>query len=731
MEVNNLYSVRFAIDNFYTKEQLISAQHLAEKALHGNSNDIHNSQWALLTLGEIQNKKGRYSGDEAFFHEALTYFNQGLAAENLKRELEVDFLISLGKTYRYLEQCPKAIEYLNKALVYSRRLPYVKGIHRSLVELSKVYVIKSNFKQALEYAQECLEFIEIQKIRDPNLLANCYNQIGQVYVKKQAYSDIGSYFEEALSLSLKAGNKEAIIAAYNNLGIIHAVNGAFKKAINYFINALDYSKIINYRFHIANSLINIGTIYAYLHNHDEALKRYIKVVDIYSDVLDSHGTIIVLNNIGNINFNKENFKAAYTYFRQSLQLAKESDYTEMIAHSKAQLSRSLIAQGQFEEAYAYALAAKELFSQLGNINNGGQHITFTILGKIYFRLRQYSKAIDCTLKGIGLAKKQTGNHPYLIEGYKLLTDIYQTNEDFKQALYYHRLYADTQERLHKDLQARHVIDREIQYDLKEKEKAIKQLQKENRYQALLLEKSKEIEQRNLQLTQANEELKQFAYVVSHDLKEPLRMIGSYSQLVAKYYEPQFDEMGKEFMAYIHEGATRMSNLLNDLLEYATVGRKEQQKQIVSVDLNYILEEVQENLMIKIQENNATIQTQKLPVLHSIPSLFLQLFQNLISNAIKFRKNIPPLVKIGVKEEKDHFEFSVQDNGIGIAPEFKERIFSIFQRLHSRKKYEGTGIGLSICQKIVQQAFGGKIWITSEEGKGTTFYFTHPKKLALQ
>jgi len=239
------------------------------------------------------------------------------------------------------------------------------------------------------------------------------------------------------------------------------------------------------------------------------------------------------------------------------------------------------------------------------------------------------------------------------------------------------------------------------------------------YQAQLLEQET---RRRQELAHSNAELEQFAYVASHDLQEPLQTIASYAKLLERRYHDKIDAKANKFIHYIVDGSVRMQRLINDLLEYSRVGRKSQDFAIT--DCNLVLEEVLTNLQQTIRNNQVVVKMSHLPRLMADRSQLVQLFQNLIGNAIKYRSPEPPLVEISAKLQDDMWLFSIRDNGIGIAPKHAERIFLIFQRLHTQEEYPGTGIGLAICQKIVER-HGGRIWVESEASQGSTFYLTFP------
>lgn len=234
-------------------------------------------------------------------------------------------------------------------------------------------------------------------------------------------------------------------------------------------------------------------------------------------------------------------------------------------------------------------------------------------------------------------------------------------------------------------------------------------------------RDRELEAQTEELERSNEELEQFAYIASHDLQEPLRMISSYTQLLAKRYKDQLDGDANEFINYAVDGANRMQVLINDLLSYSRVGTKGED--FSHVDLNSVLEAVKANLKGVIEETGAVIKYSKLPTVMADNSQMIQLFQNLIGNAVKFRREgVTPEIEITSKKEGNLFRFVVKDNGIGIDKKYLDRIFVIFQRLHTKEEFPGTGIGLAICKKIVER-HGGEISVESAEGKGSDFTFT--------
>jgi len=242
----------------------------------------------------------------------------------------------------------------------------------------------------------------------------------------------------------------------------------------------------------------------------------------------------------------------------------------------------------------------------------------------------------------------------------------------------------------------------------------------------LNEKNIAIIDQSIELEAKNNELEQFAYIASHDLKEPLVTISSLIDLLVEDYGDKFDDEGKMSLGFVKDSSVRMRKLIDAILAYSRLGKS---KAYVNVDCNAIIETLKGDLQNIIERTNSKIVIDRLPVVKGAELEIRLLFQNLISNGIKFTKpDVDPIVSISAKktviEESNYWQFAVKDNGIGIDKKYQERIFAIFQRLHSRDDYEGTGIGLAHCKKIVE-SHGGKIWLTSEENKGSTFYFTIP------
>lgn len=233
----------------------------------------------------------------------------------------------------------------------------------------------------------------------------------------------------------------------------------------------------------------------------------------------------------------------------------------------------------------------------------------------------------------------------------------------------------------------------------------------------------ELDKSNGDLERSNKDLEQFAYIASHDLKEPLRTIGTFTDLLKYKFEANLNDSGKKYIYFITDGVHRMSSLINSLLTYSRAGQES--KELEKVDLNNLISDILADLTIVIDEKNVEVDIEKLPTIYCNRDQMSMLFSNLILNGIKFNTSKQPIITISSSQIEDYWQFSVKDNGIGIPEEYQQQIFEIFKRLHSKEEYEGTGIGLALCKRIVE-THAGKIWLESTPEKGSEFHFTIAK-----
>jgi len=726
MDTNQIQTLLKDSDFHYRKRHLKKALTAAQIALDfgkeagASKNDLIQ---ANLLLARIYNTNGYYQADQAYFQKALQSLTtaEQLLNGSAPQALTIELLLEKGRAHLFRGEYAQAEALFNLAFQSSQKQSNAAGSVLSLAALSEVFMLKDDFDKALQFAKDGLAVLQNSEAADdPALLSEIHNRLSQVLIRKKSYSQSLEHSQTLLDLSRETGDTEKELTALKNIAIVCGIKSNYKIGMQYLLEALDISEDIGFRQNVVQILINIGTIYAHLYNYPEAIRRYQQVLQDYEDILDPKNKVVIYNNLGNIYYSTDATQLACQYFEKAHALAAQHDFKEMVAHSLAQLSRTELKLGNISRAREFATLANDLIEELGDIN--GKQINLLNLARLAQIDRQINKGIALTKAGISAARALKDDASE-VRAYKMLASLYQDRGDFELAMHYQVIYSKTQEEYAKMQRNRQFLDLEIRHAIKEKQKEIEQLTKDNEYQALLLKQSDYIARQNQQLLRANEELRQFAYVASHDLKEPLRMIGSYAQLLSRRIEDKLDENEKVFFQYITDGVSRMNKLLDALLQYATIGKSDEDLEIIPLQKS--VEVALVHLKVRIEETGASIDVGDLPEARVYPSQMVQLFQNLISNALKFRRpDTPPVVRI-YSEKKDGFwVIHVHDNGIGIPEQSKERVFEIFQRLHGRAEYEGTGIGLSICKKIVER-HGGTISVESASGEGTDFYFSLP------
>ncbi len=677
---------------------------------------------AYLLLSSILLKKYQYFGEKECVPKANKRIRQTI--ELCKANGESSLLAEAYLIQSKIRQHSKkdSGESLKKAKKIISQLdsPYLSIKWMSFsVELD---IDNNELKNALSTAHEAIDQIEnVSKDIRADLEASLYSSLVRIYIKQQDYIKSVEYNQIVLQYANAFGDVEKELMALNNMAIIHSLKGEYGEAMEYLFEALDRSKEINFRAQVAKSLINLGSIYAQLFNSQEAIKKYNSVLEEYKDVLEPSTEVILYNNLGNIHFESNEAQIAKNYYTQGIQSAEESNYKEMLAHLNAQMAKCAIEQGELEEAVSYCEIASKLFNEDPDLS--GYQIHLTNLGQIDFQQGKIDSAKWFLSKGLDQATKQ-GDRNMEIVCFEALSNVYKKEGNYRKAVAYQDQYLENSRDLQLKKQNLQILDLEISQVIKDKQKKIERLIKDNEYKALLLKQSERIAEQNQALKEINEELRQYAYVTSHDLKEPLRMISNFSQLLEKKYKTQLGEESIEYFQYIGEGVNRINTLLEDLLKYTTIGNAN--VELSQVHLRDVVDIARMHLKLKIEESKTDVQIEAMPIVFSNQSLLIQLVQNLISNAMKFSKpNVAPRIKITSDEDEISYIFSITDNGIGIPQNQLKRIFIIFQRLHPRGTHEGTGIGLAICKKIVKK-LGGEIWVKSTVDVGSTFSFSIPK-----
>ncbi len=626
-----------------------------------------------------------------------------------------------------------------------------------LKAIGESYKLQGNFTNGLKYLNRAESLNS-----DPALQLDIWYQIASSKAQLQAYKPALKKCEDILEMANE--NQELIAKTYSLMSSIKLSLGETNEAYELQYESLQISETINDKTGLFFSTYQIGNIHFYQGNYKLALKYYKKSLKYAKEEMNERHRYSSLGAIGSTYHRMKDLKKSADYNLKSLQLATEIDYKVGVAYAAFNVGSDYFAMGALDTAVIFFLQALKLQEELQD--KWGQSSSLRMLGEAYRGLKDWNNSIIYAEEALAIAKDIEAK-PRIMESYETLAHVYEGKGDFKKANQYMYNYMELKDSLVNEETLEKIEAVQTNYEVAQKEKELfkksnelnriyayilivgivfllliswmtySRYRSEQKNNALLAEKNKQIHQQNQQLRdnnqkiqrqnikleQSNQELRRFAFIASHDLKEPLRTIGSFSSLLKRRYKDKIDEEANEFLDFITNGVSRMYTLLNDVLDYSKIDELSLDRE--AINLQETVEHVIISLGQQIEEKNGTIIIEMLPTINARQTHFTQLFQNLITNGLKYNKSTTPIINISCSENAHHYLFSVKDNGIGLDMIYKDKIFDMFQRLHGKEEYQGTGIGLAICKKIVHQ-YDGEIWVESELGKGTTFFFSLKK-----
>lgn len=716
MSKQRIYTLIKLASKTYLKRDLDNALKFAMNATMLASLDDTFEDWGDLyaIYGKIKSLKGRYESSDDLLNDAL----ESLKEAKQYFKYSPNLCLEIGKIYLFKQDFDNTLRYFNNSLTVSKEIENQSTEISALVSLADFYVETRNLEETAKYLTKAKKLLDIHGTIDNWIY---YHQISiTLGIRQHNFEAVDVNSIKMLELSRSIKDIENEIKALNGRGVVHAVRGNYKQAFENFWDSNDKSEAIGYRLLVVRALMNIGNIFSSLCNYEEALKQHLKVIHEYPDQIDNYTLTVLCHNIGGTYVHLDNPDKALEYYLKGLEAAEKEKIHKLEAIILYEISK-IYADKDLTKALYYVDKTRMVLETY-QISAGIEMHSIN-LAEIYYKQGKFEEALNKGLEGLELCQKVKSNKT-LVRAYLLLSKTYKILEDYKNALHYHELYFDLQNTLHQKMRKKQMLDLEIRYETKEKEQEIKLLTTNMELQKLELQHTDKVKAQNELIQQANQEVKQFTYAVSHDLKEPLRMIGSFTQLVGHKVKKLNDKRLNEYMAFITDGVVRMDAMLGGMLNYAELGN--QTNLNTEINLNQTISDVLLNLRVRIQESKAVVNVDSMPNIRTNKVLISQLFQNLIANAIKFcKKDVTPIINITMKEEEKQFIFSVQDNGIGIPEKQQKSVFALFSRLHTREQFEGTGIGLAMCKKITQ-IVQGHIWLESEVGVGTTFHITIPK-----
>lgn len=643
-------------------------------------------------------------------------------------EVLVDAYETLGRYYFGQRQWNQSLDWLLKGIDLTEAYGYVPERFLMLHLTGSIFFYpKDQYEQSLTYLAEAQRLADTLKLASPYVVRNLA-RMGEVYNSLGDTKMAMQYQKEALSLAERQQDTLGMAMSRRNMGVLFWGKQQYDEALSKFREA----EVL-----LANCLAK--ELKDPILQWDQALTYY-----------------NVIASIAGVHISLDSQEQALFYAERALSIADSIGHTYGVAYSEALNGRLLMNENRYAKALESLERAVRIYREMGLKR---EWASFSVnLAQVLLKLDKPNRALQVLDEAEPVAFQI--NDPAIkrdifeqqaevleklnrieqayerFKSYVRIKDTLQTNnriipEDSPQAETAETADKDQQIetlKAHQESTRRQLILAVFVLSLVFLLVMLylgylrnKTLRRINR---VLAQKNEEIKRQNERLASSNDDLRQFAHVVSHDLREPLRSIGSFATLLQRRYQEQLDADADEFITFITGGVKRMDNLLADLMAYSVVGIFQQDMR--PVDVNEVIQDIIETITREKGSLGARINISNLPTLVANRNQLRQLFQHLIDNAIKFRSDATPEIRIEASQQGNYYLFAVEDNGIGMDELYKDKIFSLFLRLHTKKsKYKGTGIGLSICKKIVEQ-HKGKIWIDSELGIGTTVYFTLPE-----
>ena len=664
----------FANDHHKSIEEQYKEDKAIEELLDLMNEDPDNSLYSL----ELSEKLAKYYYRNNQYKNAL---NSYLSALKTAKELKNDEKIikhryNIGLLYTKLGNFPLAIDYLSRIFLEDDcdKSSLTEAFKSDIYgELATAYLYIGNYAESSRYQIKALRIRE--ELQDTLGVGKSQYTFGNMYFQQQNYKEAKKYYDEALA-TWKSNNFEGgIYRCYSALGSVHSKLGEDDKSLKYNLIALELTEKLEIPTGIAYALNNVGENYQASGAFGKASDYFHRSLEMMLELEDKNGQIILLEAIGNLLLQQGEAKESLEKLEEALQLAEEIGASPRRQALYFSLAENYSSTGDLKEAFAY----KEKYIQLKN----------SLLDESDLELinqMQITYDLEKNRKELAISKLQ--QHSELQNIYWMLGVAIIAFLLFSISIGY------------------------IRFQIRLKERDLLQVQQAN------------INSEKEEIKDSNEDLERFVYVVAHDLREPLRMIGSYTKILGSHLRKFSSTDTKKQIKDIQQEAGKMTQLLDNLLEYSRLDRH--QEILTPVDVNEIVNIAKRKQIRSIIAQSVTITTDNLPIVAAFPKQLTKLYELLLVNAIKFRQEgVNPLIHISYEEHEGNYVFKVQDNGIGIEAEKQAVIFNLFKRGHDLPSYDGTGFGLAYCKKVVEN-HQGKIWVESEPQKGSAFFISLSK-----
>jgi len=672
---------------FLSANKLDSLENVLQSKI--NSGDYKEQLDAYFELGKANLNNNQPSKALVYLLEA-----ESLSIKLKENKLEYEIQYQIGLSYIYSHKYEEAISVLGK-LIQNISGDGGKSLGDACYRLAKAYQVIGNNELAFEYHFKALQIRE--GLKDQKGIAYSFYHIGGIHFYQLNYHKAIEYYEKCLTVAEKIDHKVLKISSFGAIGGAYSRMNKRESSLEYNLKAYGLSLSLDGQPQLSYITFNLGDNYQTLGDYDKALEYFVQSHERNIENNDRWAQISSTKKMGEIYMAIGDQKKGLEFLRESLILAQKLGARPIMLDVYNSLATNLDNIGEFEEANKYYRNFSALKDSLRN------EATLQKMSDTKMQYEITKKEKDILKRD---AELQNTYRNFLIVGLlALMVILWQVHSKYKTQTQHNKIQTEK--------------NHQIQQQNMELENAhFKQIETNQ----LLQEQNEQSLIQNKKLERKNDELKRFAYIASHDLKEPLRNIGSFATLLKRRFKGKLGADADDYIDFITTNVSRMYDLLHEVLMYSKLENEEIYEEPVS--LNEVVNTVTETLKGKIMEHNVDIKVDNLPDVKGHKSHFNQLFQNLISNSIKYTSQDNPKVEIGCREnfEGNGLVYFVKDNGIGIDMEFKDRVFEIFKRLHGKDEYEGSGVGLAICKKIVNQN-NGEIWVESELDKGATFYFT--------
>jgi signal transduction histidine kinase len=678
--------------------------------------------------------------------------NDKMLYDELPLEIKTALEDANTKSRESTEVAQQMLENLRQSVQHNQNYS-TEQKYNFLQNIEKTAGIIYEENNELEKAKNCylkeLSYIELTGNKENKMGA--FIDLAIVEKRKGNFNEAKENYTKCLELAETENNNKLQDFAQYGLGTLYEASGEYEKAVQCYLKSLKLAEERGSRSDAINTMQNLAITYTKLNNNQLALETIEKAYAETKSMKDSTLVASITFDYGKVLAKIGNTDAALEKFQQSLEIFKLLNFKPLIARSLFYMADIYTQKSDFEKAKTTFLECKKYENFISKRSFVELHIK---LGDLYLRESDIQKSKKAYLDSYEVADKC--NYKELKkESSAKLSNVFNTLGDYKSAFFYMNIASNIKDSIYNETQGKAIAELQLKYNSEKTAHEIETLKFGQRQMWFLfggiialiciasalyfvrltrknnkelMFKNSQIKEQNKILTEQNTALEQFAYAAAHDLKEPLRNIGSFINLLQRRYQNQFDENALEYMGFITSGVKRMNDLLTGLLNLSSLTTQRAENE--DVNLSEIVEVVKSNLKVAIEEKDAVInykgKAEHIPMnqLHMI-----QLMQNLVGNALKFVEKRPS-IEIDTEETDDNFQITIKDNGIGMDKLYEAKVFRLFQRLDKTKNYEGNGVGLSICKNIVEK-YGGKIWYESELNHGTQFFIHIPKSPVLK